>query len=285
MKQGTIQRHSLPKLVASDIGGTLLRGGSVLPDFTASVLNRLVNDGIPVALITGYNYRTTMRFTRNLDEKVILLPQNGTLCIKQQQLVWEFRIPQTAVEEIYRHLESNSLPVILYKGKNENFSNFYVYHEEVPALEYAFKRLDRLDSFENITGISTLLPEEMALQVREKIETIVGAAFKVIYTRESKGSWLEVVHTDVRKDLALERLCTELQVPLKDVIYFGDNFNDREVLRMVGQPVLVDNAYPELKREFDTVVPSVYDEGVAHYLNKLFALRLETIKKQQLRKK
>jgi hydroxymethylpyrimidine pyrophosphatase-like HAD family hydrolase len=202
------------------------------------------------------------------------MPQNGSICIKEKKLVWEYRVPGPAARELYEYLDENNFPIIIYKGKNEDFKNFYVNQEDIPGLNYGFQRINRLNGIENITGISTLLPDEQALKVKGIIEGIVGNRFKVIYTRQAKGSWLEVVHTEVRKDLALKRLCTELSIPLADVVYFGDNFNDREALRMVGHPVLVENAAPELLEEFETVIPSVDDQGVAHYLNDLYHLNV-----------
>jgi 5-amino-6-(5-phospho-D-ribitylamino)uracil phosphatase len=271
-----MKKNELPKLVSSDIGGTLIGGSNMMPSFTVNVLNHLVKHHVPVALITGYNYKTTLRYARNLDEKILLLPQNGTLCLRERKLVWEYRIPETEALEIFKYLDEKELPIIIYKGRNEGFMNYYISRNEITSLEYAFQRLERLDSFENITGISTLLPDEMALKVRDVIASILGERFKVIYTREAKtrGSWLEVVHADVRKDLAIKRLCEELSVSLSDVVYFGDNFNDLEVLRQVGYPVLVENAAPELKNEFLTIISSVDSEGVAFYLKELFHLKL-----------
>ncbi|MCP5108695.1 MAG: HAD-IIB family hydrolase [bacterium] len=259
----------IPKLVASDIGGTLIRGIHAMPAFTAGVLNRLCETGIPVVLITGFNYSTTKRFARDLDPRVLLMPQNGSLCIDGEKLVWEYRIPEPEAGALHDYLRQNNLPVIVYKGKLEDFGNFYISDRELP-LSYAFQQVDCLKNFENITGISTLLPDEPARKVKDNIERIVGDKFKVIYTREVKGSWLETVHTDVRKDLALKRLCEELDIPLSEVIFFGDNFNDLEVLRMVGHPVLVENAAPELKEEFKTIAGPVTEEGVAVYLNALY---------------
>jgi len=265
--------NNLPKLVASDIGGTLSRDIHTMPLFTANVLNRLTEINIPVVLITGYNYNTTMNFVSTLNQKVLLMPQNGSLCVKEKKLVWEYQIPKPEAKALYDYLDKNNLPVIIYKGKHEDFKNYYVSHRKLP-LSYAFQKIDRLEDFENITGISTLLPDEMAKIVKGKIEGIVGDTFKVIYTREAKGSWLEVVHTEVRKDLALKRLCEEIAIPLSEVIYFGDNFNDREILRIVGYPVVVENALPELKMEIRTIVKSVTEEGVALYLNDLYNLNL-----------
>ncbi len=171
----------------------------------------------------------------------------------------------------------NNLPVIVYKGKNEGLKNYYINKKDIHSLSYAFEKIDSLEDFGNITGISTLVPHEMAPAVKDKAEGFAGDKFKVIYTKVSKGSWLEVVHREVRKDLALKRLCKEMSVPLPEVVFFGDNFNDREVLRMVGHPVVVENAVPELKKEFETIIQSVYEEGVAHYLNDLYNLDIRDV--------
>jgi Cof subfamily protein (haloacid dehalogenase superfamily) len=267
-------KNKLPRLVASDIGGTLVYGNRTIPPFTSSVLNLLVNNQIPVALITGYNYIATQKYTRDLDEKILLMPQNGTLCIKEQKLVWEYRIPEREVETLHDFLKENNLPIIIYKGKTEDFRNYYISAEDLP-MSNAFQKVNRLENSENITGISTFLPDTIARTVKIKIEEIVGDKFKVIYTRESKGSWLEVVHADVRKDIALKRLCEELSIPLSEAAYFGDNLNDLEALRIVGYPVIVENAQEELKKEFSTVVKPVTEEGAAHYLNEWFNLGLK----------
>jgi Cof subfamily protein (haloacid dehalogenase superfamily) len=265
-------KEKLPRLVASDIGGTLTRGSNPIPSFTVKVLNRLVEKSIPVALITGYNYHTTLKITRDLDERILLLPQNGTLCVKEKKLVWEYHIPKQEADELYDYLDEHDLPVIIYKGKNENFKNYYISRNPVPHLTYGFERMFRTNGFENITGISTILPDEMAKKVRSEIQEIVGDKFKVIYTPEADGSWLEVCHTEVRKDLALKRLCHDLSISLSGVFYFGDNFNDLEALRIVGFPVLVQNAAPQLKKEFETIIPPVVEQGVGHYLNEHYHL-------------
>lgn len=262
-----------PVLVASDIGGTLVRGVNPMPSFTVGVLNRLMETGVPVVLVTGYNYNTTQRFAAGLDPKVLLMPQNGSLCIKEKKPVWEYCIPESDARTLYDYLEKNNLPVVIYKGRNEDFGTYYVSHREEP-LSYAFQRIDNLKDFENITGISTLLPDENALKVKAAIEAIVGDKFKVIYSQVSRGSWLEVVHTEVRKDLALKRLCAEMDIPPSKTIYFGDNYNDLEALRLVGYPVVVQNAAAELKKEFTTFAGPVDEEGVAHYLNVLYNLNL-----------
>lgn len=265
--------NHLPKLVASDIGGTLIRGGDIVPDFTANVLNRLTAKEIPVVLITGYNHNTTLHFTRNLDENIIRMPQNGTMCLRGKTKIWEHNISEPEAREIYDYLAARSLPIIIYKGDDGQFKNFFQGPPEF-KLSDAFERIERLTDFSSITGVSTLVPNDIAGEVREKLKEMTADKFQLIYVREETTSWLEVLQSEVRKDLALKRLCRQLEIPPADVIYFGDNFNDREALRLVGHPVVVDNAVWELKNEIGTTALSVYEEGVALYLNELYDLGL-----------
>lgn len=264
----------LPKLVASDIGGTLIRGGDIVPDFTAAVLNRLVETGIPVVLITGFNHDTTLRYVRNLDPKIILMPQNGTICLRGNEKIWEYGMSEEEAREIFQFLHRNTLPIIIYKGKAAAFKN-YIVSPPGFSMSGPFEEIKKLDDFTNITGISTLVPNPLIPRIRPQLEHLIGNKFQLAYSQQEPASWLEVLQQQVRKDLALKRLCHEWDIPLEDVVYFGDNFNDQEAFRLVGHPVLVENAVEELKDEFRYVIGSVRDEGVAHFLNQCYQLGLK----------
>ncbi len=202
------------------------------------------------------------------------MPQNGTMCIKGGEMIWEYHIDNEMAGDIYRCLEKNNHPIIVYKGNKGGFNNYSVCPDDF-FLSDAFQRVPRIDEFDNITGISTVVPNDIAQDTRTKLLDIIGDKFKLIYVREETHSWLEILHPKIRKDLALKRLCKEMAIPVSQVTYFGDNFNDLEVLRMVGNPVLVENAQPELKEEFKTVIRPVTEEGVARYLNDMFDLNFD----------
>ena len=68
-----------------------------------------------------------------------------------------------------------------------------------------------------------------------------------------------------------------MSISISETIYFGDNFNDLDVLDSVGYPIVVENSVKELKEKFTIVIDSVFNEGVAKYLNKLFNLEVNDI--------
>jgi len=262
---------SKPSLVVSDIGGTLVYGENSILEKTGEVFHKLIMQDIPVILITGFNFHTTKKYVSNLNKNIILMPQNGTLCIKNEKLIWEYLIEQDLIRQIYDFLEKKKLPVIVYKGFNENFTVFYK-GRGIFQRDFPFQEMKNLSNFEGTTGISTILKYDDIDMVSKNIKEIIGDKLQMIRVKEEKYYWLEVSPKKVRKDFAIKRFCKDNDISLSDVIFFGDNYNDLELLRSVGYPVIVNNAIDEIKNEFKTVADSVYNEGVAKYLINLFNL-------------
>jgi Cof subfamily protein (haloacid dehalogenase superfamily) len=261
-----------PKLVASDIGGTLVHQGDILPRYTARVLNRLLSLKIPVALVTGYNFNTARNFAQNLNRNVILIVQNGALAFQDSSVIWEQSIAEQDAREIFHFMEKKDMPIYVYKGKSQNFKAYCQNRGEsqIPA---KYLDMGQMVDLKNSIGISTRIPNDILEKTRTDIQNLIGSRFQVIISRGIQLSWLEITPAESRKDLALKKLCQLKSIPISEVIYFGDNTNDLEALKTVGFPVVVDNASPELKENVDTIIKSSCEQGVARYLNNLFKLQ------------
>jgi len=265
-----------PRLVASDIGGTLIFDDNPIPIFTCRILNELVKKDIPVVLITGFNYSTIKKYTKNLDKKVILMIQNGAICIKNNRIYWEHQIPALDAEQIYNFMDKRKIPIIVYKGEKDNFKVLYKKMGGITKSK-PFIEVENIENFCNITGVSTLIPNILIEKIRKEIKKIINDKFQIIYSKGDKFSWLEITPIEARKDIALKRISDEMSISISDAIYFGDNFNDFDVLDAVGYPIIVENSVKELKEKFTIAIDSVSNEGVAKYLNKLFNLDVNNI--------
>jgi len=62
----------------------------------------------------------------------------------------------------------------------------------------------------------------------------------------------------------------ELDIEMKEVIAFGDNYNDIEMLKAVGCGVAVGNAKEEVKEIADEITLPGKEDGVAATLEKYF---------------
>jgi len=63
-------------------------------------------------------------------------------------------------------------------------------------------------------------------------------------------------------------LTEKLGISLADIVSFGDDLNDREMLQICGTGVAVSNAIQEVKEVADEVTLSNDEDGVAVWIEK-----------------
>ncbi|CAE7884207.1 ywpJ [Symbiodinium necroappetens] len=143
----------------------------------------------------------------------------------------------------------------------------------------SFEELEGMEQ-ERVEDLWELLETETPLKVVALAENPAAQAAKAramlppgaahVVAAEQHVEFLSV---DVSKGDTLRRLCTEhLGIPMEEVIAFGDNFNDIEMLQLAGQGVAMQNAREELKEVASRVSEWTNDdEGVARELEQLLA--------------
>ena len=62
-----------------------------------------------------------------------------------------------------------------------------------------------------------------------------------------------------------------LTIDAQDVIAFGDNFNDLDMLQYAGLSIAMGNAPDEIKRAAKEVTASNNEDGIALVLNRIFS--------------
>jgi len=68
---------------------------------------------------------------------------------------------------------------------------------------------------------------------------------------------------------AVKALGEILNIRLEEMVAFGDDENDYEIVKNVGMGVAVDNAIPMIREIADDVAENNNDDGVAKYIEKI----------------
>ena len=90
-----------------------------------------------------------------------------------------------------------------------------------------------------------------------------------IHVYHSKSTYLEIAPKVISKGSALQLLLEKVyNIPLSDVIAFGDNYNDIDLLQSVGWGIAVENARKEVKAVAKEVTLGSKQDGVAHSIYK-----------------
>ena len=84
--------------------------------------------------------------------------------------------------------------------------------------------------------------------------------------RFSDGFWYKFTKAGVTKEKAISEACAACKISLTDVIAFGDDYADIEMLNVCGVGVAMGNAIDEVKKSADIVIGTNEDDGIAEYL-------------------
>lgn len=87
----------------------------------------------------------------------------------------------------------------------------------------------------------------------------------------SGAPFVEVSAEGVDKGSGLAALCRHLGIEASDVVAFGDELNDLDMIRWAGLGVAMGNAIDEVKQAADEVTTSNNDDGVALVVERLLA--------------
>ncbi|RKS53849.1 hypothetical protein BC962_2108 [Gillisia mitskevichiae] len=266
------------KIIFSDIDGTLLNKERQLSVSTISEIKKLKNK-IPFILISARMPAAMRHLQKELEiEELPIISYNGGLIIVNNVTVSTTEIPVNIIEHLNKWNTNLNCHLSLYHN-----DEWYV-----PSMDYWAKRE------ENNTKISpnVKIGEDviakwkteskgahkiMAMGEVDQIDQIVAFLSKEypkdLHLYRSKSTYLEISPKSISKLTAIKYLLEQhFNFTLNDVIAYGDNYNDVEMLNHVGFGVAVGNAREEAKLVANHITALSIEDGVAKSLQKLIPL-------------
>lgn len=273
-------------LVAFDIDGTLMPStGTCMSDRTMRVLREAVAAGVEVVIATGRraayampllepielapetvlissNGATTRDFAGNLMDRFFLTLETArALCAELRPFggTMVFTFDKAGPGElVLESLDRLHDRIALWVDAN------LPYIEQVDPLERVFDRGEP-----PIQGMICGTVEQMNAAEQHLQSTPFATQIEMHRTEyaERDLSILDILPLGCNKGVALARLAERRGIPREAVMAVGDNWNDLEMLRWAGQPVLMRNASPALREEGERagwqLTPATNDEDGA----------------------
>ena len=257
---------ALPRLVATDLDGTLLRSDGTCSARTRASLAAVELAGIQVVLVTARPPRWLHELVDLVGEHGVVLCCNGAFVydVRGRQIVNERCMTAAVVGQIAEDLR-NALPGIAFAVENRvGFGR-----------ERGF--LDERTTPQDLTAASLEelldpLPGKMlarcdhapAEDFHRVVEEVVGDRAVVSYSGAS--GLAEISARGVTKAAALGEWCALQGIDPADVFAFGDMPNDLPMLTWAGRSFGVANAHRDVLGMVDEVCASNDDDGVAQVL-------------------
>jgi len=236
-------------LIASDIDGTLLpENGTVLPPALFDQIRRLTGEGWRFCPASGRQYTSLRRLFAPVAEEVFFLCENGAVVFSPEgKVLAKTVMPRPQAEAICRDILALPGCEALISGENMSYV--------IPKTEDMVELMGNVKG-NNVTAVSA--PEEVPEEIIKvsvycpagtgAIPSALAEKWRLFHPAVAGGAWMDFTLSDKGTGLAL--LCKALGVEYRDVVAFGDNYNDVPMLSLAGRPYLMDSADGPLLERF-----------------------------------
>ena len=262
---------SLPRLVATDLDGTLLRSDGTVSPHTASVLREVLDRGVEVVFVTARPWRWMTELWAYVGSRGLAVVSNGALLLdvatgrplEVHGIEREVGLP--LVDAIRARVPGCAFAIELLAGISLEPDYREPGHAPPGSPRGDLAELWNAPVLKLLARSREVDPEIF----RDAVLDAVGDRATVTWTMDGL---MEISAVGVTKGVALARLCELRGVAAHDVVAFGDMPNDLAMLAWAGTSYAVANAHPSVLEEADHVAPANEDDGVAAVLAEVFGL-------------
>ena len=270
-----------PRLVATDLDGTLLTSGGVVSPRTRAALEACWDAGIPVVGVTGRGPRLLDSVHAALAGRgIAVLAQGGFVVdLERDEVLRTVGLPRERATAVIERIESVAGDLVVAvedaAEQGEVHTALRVQHGfdwPYPEPAHLLPRHQVLPTgavLKVFLRSSTLGQDELLARARRVVDPVEAEV-----THAGLG-FIEVLPPGVTKATGLAVALARYDVGLGDVLVFGDMPNDLPMITAVadagGRAVAVANAHPAVRAAAGGLTGGHDADGVASYLEAVLA--------------
>jgi Cof subfamily protein (haloacid dehalogenase superfamily) len=274
MARSDLPRPGLPKLVATDLDGTLVRGDDTVSAYTHEVLDRVRAAGIRIVGATGRGPRLTELTRGDIRAADFLVLAHGgwVYDVTDPRPLRAERLSGALLSAALTDLEASVGPLTVMVEALEH-PGAPLWGTRAPDWRYEVVVEERTRP-ECLTGD---VIKAYACADGRHVDDLLAAARRVIPPRVASVTQaglnvIEICPPNVDKGTGLAVVAEAVGVDPADVLVFGDMPNDLPMFAWAGwQRVAVANAHPTVLAAADEVTLTNDEDGVAVYLDRLLS--------------
>ena len=251
----------MEKLILLDLDGTLLHDDKTISDESVSVLKQCQASGMLLGFSTARGESNIQPFLARVEPDIVI-SSGGALAKYHGETVYACLLSESetcALIEAGRRVTGGSCEITV----DTLDGHYWNYKEHPKALDSTWGDVihtDYADFWQKALKVCIELPSP------EAAEEAAAAIEACDYAKFSDGDWYKFTRAGATKEHAIQALGAYLGLLPEEMIAFGDDYGDIEMLRYCGKGIAVANAIPEVRAIADEIAGSNNQDGVARYL-------------------
>lgn len=263
-------------MIAMDLDGTLLGADKRISEENRSALIECHKKGIRIVLASGRSFESIRTFANELGVDCAIISCNGARLDETQfgPLLLEDCIPQEQAISLFEALRAADVYFECYTPGKIYMTDGYVerfHSHEARVMELDGYRLEYIDSTERMRNEAMGCAYKYVVFSPDPavLRSTVGMLRSMdVSVTSSWGDNIELIRTGAGKGKALTAYARRCGVPKEEIMTFGDQINDMDLLAASGWPVAMDNAVDELKAAARLIAPHHDCSGVGRVVRK-----------------
>lgn len=278
----SIDATTAPRLIASDIDGTLLDRNHRVPIRNREAVARAVASGAEFALATGRPFRWIMPVLEQLTVRPVCVTSNGAVLYDAaaDRVLSAHELSPAALTEVV-DVATTVLQPLGGVGFGSERAGGSVLDpvEELFVVEPHYSDNALFDGF-GVVSVGELVSRPAVKLLIRNTDYSAPELYELIaphidpelahVTYSMTEGVLEVAAPNVTKRRGIQWLADHHGIAREDIIAFGDMPNDIEMLSWAGWGVAMENAHAEVKAAADEVTVAHHQAGVAKVLERWF---------------
>jgi Cof subfamily protein (haloacid dehalogenase superfamily) len=259
----------LPRLIATDLDGTLLNSGGELSHRTVMALRAAHAAGVIVVFATGRPPIVAAREVAAVGPAVGygVMANGALICsLPDGEPLFTIGFPSALAHAAIERLRAHDPLFGFALASDAGFTEEVGFAERMPVHHLNQPVDDVLSGHDDATEAIKLLVfhhEHSAVELLDIIPPIIGPDLVVSHMGTEA---VELGPVGADKGAGLRWLCAHLSIDAADVLVFGDEINDLPMFEFAGRSVAVDNAAPSVRAAATDVTTSNDDDGVARVI-------------------
>jgi hydroxymethylpyrimidine pyrophosphatase-like HAD family hydrolase len=270
-----------PRLIATDLDGTLLRDDQSVSSRTVAALAAAEAAGIEVFFVTGRPARWMDVVSEHVHGHGLAICGNGAAVVDLHGGPGAHRFVEVRDLALANALDAVRLLRDAAPGTVYALEQTYGFHQEPGYPHLHLEVPDSLAPAEELLAPGGAATTEPLLKILAYHAALDPDAFLALarlalgdragVTRSSPSALLELSGPGVSKASTLALCCAERGITPEEVVAFGDMPNDVEMLTWAGRSYAMGNAHPAVLRAASGRTVANNDDGVAVVIEKLLA--------------
>lgn len=261
-------------MIASDMDGTLLADDKRLSQRTVEALQSAMALGAKVVLSSGRMMQSMLPHAMRVGVNAPMICCNGAMTYDplEEKVVDEITIERDLAREVCREAEQYGEYIQAYWGDSYYYEwrtkEAKMYERHCAVIGHAMG--EKLSGCIPGPVLKLLFITEPGVAARyvPGLQEKFGDRLSI---SQSSDYYIEVVHKDANKAVALEKLARSLSIGRDQIMAFGDQQNDLRMLKYAEFGYAMANGGQDVLREIARRAPCNQEDGVAQMVEQAVA--------------